>query len=118
MSSVVTTDFPPDADFNLGILKIRVDKATQSVFLSTTGATIDVLYSVQLCVPDFQTVSATSGSSSGMSTKLVELTGSTIDALNKFVEIRVLDTTHMETYLITVARTSSDPLFAISILKV
>lgn len=118
MSNIVTAaDQPPDSDVNLGIINIRIDSTTQSVQISTTGTTIDILYSVRICVPSSHTISSTCGSATGVSTTPIDLYSSVVDAVDKFAEIRIFNLTHLTTYFITVACTYSDPLYAVAIFK-
>jgi hypothetical protein len=118
MASFTTTaDFPTDADLTLGIINIRIDSTTNSVQISTTGATIDVLYTVKLCNSNTHSFSATSSSLTGVSTTPVSLYSSVIDTTDKFAEIQIFNLTYLTTYIITAACTYNDPLYAIAIAK-
>jgi hypothetical protein len=118
MTTLVTTaDFPTDSDLTLGIINIRIDSTTNSVQISTTGTTIDIVYAVKLCDPSSHSFLATSSSATGISTTPVSLYSSVVDSVGKFAEIQVFNTTYLVTYLITVQCTYSDPLYAASIFK-
>lgn len=114
---VQTADFATDTDLTLGIVNIRIDSTTNSVQISTTGTTIDIVYTVKLCNPSTNSFSATSSSATGVSTTPVSLYSSVVDSVGKFAEIQVFNTTFLTTYLITVLCTYSDPLYAVSIFK-
>lgn len=113
----MTTEFPTDSDLTLGIINIRIDSTTNSVQISTTGTTIDIVYTVKLCDSNTHSFSTTSSSATGVSTTPVSLYSSVLDSVTKFAEIQVFDLTHLTTYLITVVCTYTDPLYAVSIFK-
>jgi hypothetical protein len=118
MSNIVTAaDQPSDSDVNLGILNIRVDSTTQSLHVSTTGVTIDIVYSVKVGVPGSHTLSSTSGLVNSLSTTPVELYSSVLDSVDKFAEIRIFNKTHLNLFFVTVVCTYSDPLYAVCIFK-
>jgi hypothetical protein len=103
MSSIVNTSLSTDTDLNLGIVNIRVDSITKNVQFSTTGPSVDILYSVKIYDPSSHSFNATSGSQTNVSTIPINLYNSVVNILNQFVEVQIIDLVYGMTHVVYVS---------------
>ena len=117
MSSVITSYSSTDADLTLNEFKVRVDSNSNNVQISTTGTTIDVLYTTNKCDPATHSATTNSDSLSGVSTTPTTLYDTAISTVNEFVHVSLTDMTYLIPYTIRVACVDPTPLYMISISK-
>jgi hypothetical protein len=121
MSSTISTYISTDFDLTLGILNVRIDSVTNSIQISTTGDTVDILYDIKMCDTINHTVTYSCSSTTGISTTPVNLDSSVVNSLTKYAEVQIINLTSVTTYSIRVAcvddSTPSTPLYLIAIFK-
>jgi hypothetical protein len=117
LSSVVTSYTSTNNDLTLNYFNVRVDSTTNSIQISTTGTSIDVLYTIEKCDPGLHTVTINSDYLNGISTTPTTLYNSVVSAVNDFVEISLMDMTYLVQYIIKVSCVDPTPLYMISLAK-